>query len=45
VSKTTEDGPLRHLSAKQRWQPIELAFWLATLLPFALVPSYLTLAS
>src|SRR5580692_385058 len=37
--------PHRHLAAKQRWQPIEAAFWLATLLPFVLVPSYLTLAS
>ena len=34
-----------HLAAKQRWHPIELAFWLATLLPFVLVPTYLTLAS
>src|SRR5580692_5155102 len=37
--------PHRHLAAKQRWQPIEAAFWLATLLPFVLVPTYLTLAS
>ena len=37
--------PHRHLAAKQRWQPIEIAFWLATLLPFVLVPTYLTLAS
>ena len=37
--------PHRHLAAKQRWQPIEAGFWLATLLPFVLVPTYLTLAS
>ena len=37
--------PHRHLAAKQRWQPIELVFWFATLLPFVLVPTYLTLAS
>ena len=38
-------GPHRHLAAKQRWHPIEVAFWLATLLPFVLAPTYLTLAS
>ncbi len=37
--------PHRHLSAKQRWHPVEIAFWLATLLPFVLAPTYLTLAS
>ena len=41
----TAADPHRHLAAKQRWQPIEVAFWLATLLPFVLVPTYLTLAS
>src|SRR6185437_16833611 len=28
-----------------RWHPLEIAFWLATLLPFVLFPSYLSLAS
>jgi branched-chain amino acid transport system permease protein len=28
-----------------RWRPLEIAFWLCTLLPFALAPSYLSLAS
>jgi branched-chain amino acid transport system permease protein len=28
-----------------RWHPAEVAFWLATLLPFVLAPSYLSLAS
>src|SRR5271170_7664454 len=37
--------PHHHLAAKQRWRPLELAFWLATLLPFVLIPTYLTLAS
>lgn len=37
--------PHRHLTAKHRWQPIEIGFWLATLLPFVLVPTYLTLAA
>src|SRR5271169_3766383 len=37
--------PHQHLAAKQRWRPVEFAFWFATLLPFALVPTYLTLAS
>src|SRR5215470_10460097 len=37
--------PHDHLAAKDRWHPIEFGFWLATLLPFALVPTYLTLAS
>jgi branched-chain amino acid transport system permease protein len=40
-----EAGPYQHLAAKQRWHPVELGFWLATLLPFALFPTYLTLAS
>ncbi|MFL6566602.1 MAG: branched-chain amino acid ABC transporter permease, partial [Burkholderiales bacterium] len=28
-----------------RWQPLETAFWLATLLPFLVTPNYLSLAS
>jgi branched-chain amino acid transport system permease protein len=32
-------------SVKPRWYPLEIAFWLATLLPFVLAPSYLSLAS
>ncbi len=28
-----------------RWHPLEAVFWLATLLPFVLAPSYLSLAS
>ena len=37
--------PQAHLAAKHRWHPVEYAFWLATLLPFVLFPTYLTLAS
>jgi branched-chain amino acid transport system permease protein len=33
------------MRAKARWRPIEIAFWLATLLPFWLTPDYLVLAS
>jgi branched-chain amino acid transport system permease protein len=38
-------GPLPYLEAQTRWRPLEVAFWLATLLPFLLLPSYLVLAS
>jgi branched-chain amino acid transport system permease protein len=37
--------PNFHLAAKHHWRPIETAFWLATILPFVLTPTYLTLAS
>ncbi|HEX7204157.1 MAG TPA: branched-chain amino acid ABC transporter permease [Xanthobacteraceae bacterium] len=37
--------PQRYLEAQIRWRPLELAFWLATLLPFVLTPNYLLLAS
>ncbi|HEV8310044.1 MAG TPA: branched-chain amino acid ABC transporter permease [Methylomirabilota bacterium] len=37
--------PRRHLAAQRRWRRSEVAFWLATLLPFLLVPSHLQLAS
>ena len=30
---------------QSRWSPCEVAFWLATLVPFLLFPTYLTLAS
>jgi branched-chain amino acid transport system permease protein len=41
-STITPQGYVRSLS---RWSPIEIAFWLCTLLPFFLFPSYLALAS
>jgi branched-chain amino acid transport system permease protein len=37
--------PHLHLAAQMRWRPIEIAFWLACLLPFWLAPDYLSLAS
>ena len=37
--------PHAYLAAQTRWRPIEIVFWLATLLPFVLTPSYLVLAS
>src|SRR5712692_4434828 len=38
-------GPHAYLKAQSRWGWPEVAFWIATLLPFVLVPSYLQLAS
>ncbi len=37
--------PQAYLQSLSRWRPIEIAFWLATLLPFWLFPDYLSLAS
>jgi branched-chain amino acid transport system permease protein len=37
--------PHGFLQAQTRWQPIEYAFWAATLLPFFLFPNHLSLAS
>ena len=41
----TLGGALQHMEAETRWRPLEWAFWLTTLLPFVLFPSYLVLAS
>ena len=38
-------APGDHLAAQIRWRWSEIVFWLATLLPFVLTPSYLVLAS
>src|SRR5579875_1779640 len=38
-------SPRGYLQAQARWRPVETAFWLATLLPYALFPNYLSLAS
>jgi branched-chain amino acid transport system permease protein len=38
-------SPRLYLQAQTRWRPIEIAFWLATLLPYLLFPNYLSLAS
>jgi len=37
--------PRQHLAAQGRWRRIEVAFWLATPLPFLLFPSHLQLAN
>jgi branched-chain amino acid transport system permease protein len=37
--------PVQYLQAQVRWHWSEIVFWLATLLPFVLTPSYLVLAS
>jgi len=37
--------PHRYLEIQRRWSPTEIAFWLATLAPFVVAPSYLSLAS
>ena len=41
----TTTSPQQYLQALSRWRPLEIAFWLATLLPFVLFPNYLSLAS
>jgi branched-chain amino acid transport system permease protein len=38
-------SPQAYLQSLSRWRPIEIAFWIATLLPFILLPNYLSLAS
>jgi branched-chain amino acid transport system permease protein len=38
-------SPQVYLQGLSRWRPVEIAFWLATLLPFWLFPNYLSLAS
>jgi branched-chain amino acid transport system permease protein len=34
-----------HFREKTRWRPLEIVFWLCTLLPFVVTPNYLSLAS
>jgi branched-chain amino acid transport system permease protein len=38
-------APYLHLEAQTRWGVLETAFWVCTLLPFLVFPSYLVLAS
>jgi branched-chain amino acid transport system permease protein len=45
VAKPTTTDPQIWLNARSRWRTLEICFWLATLLPFLLFPSYLSLAS
>ena len=37
--------PLDHIARRSAWRPLEIVFWLLTLLPFYLTPDYLQLAS
>ena len=37
--------PQQYLERQGRWHPLEITFWLATLLPYFLFPDYLSLAS
>jgi branched-chain amino acid transport system permease protein len=41
----TVSAPQHYLQSLSRWSGGEIAFWLATLLPFFLFPNYLSLAS
>src|SRR6185312_16063964 len=45
AAPTTSITPQQYLQAQGRWHPLEIAFWLATLLPYVLFPDYLSLAS
>src|SRR5581483_9589911 len=45
VASPQDSSPHAWLRAQARWRPIEVAFWLATLLPYWLFPDYLVLAS
>ncbi len=45
MTTQTISGPHAVLQAQARWRTAEIAFWLATLLPFVLAPDYLVLAS
>ena len=45
VTSATIGGPHDVLRAQLRWRWSEIAFWLATLTPFMLVPNYLVLGS
>jgi branched-chain amino acid transport system permease protein len=38
-------SPQAYMRRQARWRPVEIAFWLAALLPFWLTPDYLVLAS
>ncbi len=45
INATPAASPQAYLQSLSRWRPIEIIFWLATLLPFWLFPNYLSLAS
>jgi branched-chain amino acid transport system permease protein len=45
VTTAATADPHLHLRAQNRWHPLEIAFWAATVLPFFLFPNHLVLAS
>jgi branched-chain amino acid transport system permease protein len=45
MTAATAGSAQGYLQAQSRWHPLEIAFWLATLLPYVLFPDYLSLAS
>src|SRR5262249_39257472 len=45
MASATTITPQAYMLALSRWHPLEIIFWLATLLPFVLFPNYLSLAS
>jgi len=45
LSPAATTSPHDWMKRQSRWSPVEILFWLATLLPFFLFPTYLTLAS
>jgi branched-chain amino acid transport system permease protein len=45
MTDTTAITPQQYLRAQTRWHPVEIAFWLAILLPFVLFPTHLSLAN
>src|SRR6218665_2006160 len=45
MANPTPLTPQAYLLARTRWHPLEILFWLATLLPFLVFPNYLSLAS
>jgi branched-chain amino acid transport system permease protein len=45
TSAPSTPAPHQIVAAGMRWRPIEIVFWLATLLPFMVAPDYLVLAS
>jgi branched-chain amino acid transport system permease protein len=45
MADATHASAQGYLQAQSRWSPLEIAFWLACLLPYLLFPDYLSLAS
>jgi branched-chain amino acid transport system permease protein len=45
MATATSGSAQTYLKAQSRWHPLEIVFWLSTLLPYVLFPDYLSLAS